>query len=916
MIPPYSFYLRFSQLVPLNPPFSHMADLQDSPVPEGQQPPATGQVLYLNSAASPDMPFDRNNISSQKASYSAFEIRVDKLNPNRAELVPVASANEALMTNYSTMLNPAFAAPVPKAGDKYIHVEQPAQLEKVGDTWRITERGSLAYGPTPKVEQAPQVEQPAQVRQPVAPTVAPAAVATEPPASPTLNFTQYLPSTESGVVEGRKAVGQALPQLNLGMTEQGQFGLNPQVNQERLIGDGLSKLEKYFDFALPNQHKIARVAVDQPGQMEQTAEGWRVVTKGSLAVTDTEGNVFRPVVKEAPAQQVSQAQQTTQEPATAATQAKETTPAAEVQRPAEVTPAAPAAKSAASLGLDANPEPAPVVSPVQEKAAPAAEQAQPGVGELKVTWTQKGSEIAPMAEMRAYFDSLKEQGVAVGAMKFGPGKDGKLTGSFDVSYDPNTPDLTKLEGTIQGLKKVGGGLDVVEKPEQAAARRQALGNDGQDKALYLAYPIKEAFGVRQWDSLSAQLSSAPKQALTVPEQAQQAAGIERVGQIAKLQGKTTDTIIQDGKNLLEIDTSGNPVSAFLKNFYEHLNGAAKTRQNLEVDYEKTRQELQARLTAKAGHALPDGGPAEAVAKIPAVAPVTEASAPRPEGQAPVSPAAAKADTPAQAQAAPVVPKPEPLFKESELPKDKLALFGLNIAALKASGQFDKLVNGEKTDLLAMQGGAQRDKPLVPFEGKLQLHREPNGSVTLNVELPRQRLVIPNEIGGQPFTPEQKHQLETTGTAGLIRGLRDAAGNPYNGYVGVDPKMNTIVILPENKVTIKDEIAGVKLSPEQSKDLREGHLVHLPNMRQPNGGKPFDGTVQIHAAHAGVEVRPESYERQQPKLAQPQPVATERAEKPGEKQTVHTKEVQRHEVTTKPVEKVEEPVQQRRSGPRR
>jgi hypothetical protein len=873
---------------------------QVQPAAPVQQATTGPQVLYMNGAVSEGIPLDKQNMSTQKASYSTFEIRVDQNNPNRAQMVPAPGNDEMLLPNYNAVLKPVFGMREPVAGDKYIHVGQPAELERVGDTWRMVSKGELSFGPSPQVQQTPT---PAEVKVPYGfgPPQVPAQPAQQanPTPNPKLNYTQFAPTPETGVVENRKTVGQASPQFNIGITADGKFGINPQVSQERLIGDGMSKLKAYFDFEAPNQYPIARVNVDTPGQMEKTEDGWRVASKGSLVVTDTQGNVFRTTPRQEQPQQ-------TQAAAPAATPAP--------KAPVQTGPTEP--KPAASLGLDANPTPAPsATNTVASATLAAVEQKQPGVGELQITWKQKGNEVAPLTEMRAYFDSLKEQGVAVGAMKFAPGADGKLTGSFGVSYDPNAPDLTKLEGTIQGLKKVGGGLDVVEAPEQAVARRRGLGHDGQDKALDLAFPIKEAFGVRQWDSLSAQLSTAPKQALTAPEQAQQAAGIERVGQIAKQQGKTTEQVIQEGKNLLEVDTSGNPVSAFLKNFYDHLNGAPKTRQHLEVDYEKTRQELQARLTAKAGNALPDGSPSETVAKAPAVAAAVVGAAAA--SAAPGAPSSA--EQPAPKVEVPAVPKPEPLFKESELPKDKLALFGLSIAKLKESGQLEKLLAGEKTDLLAMQGGAQRDKPLVPFDGKLMLHREANGSVTLNVELPKQKLVIPNEIGGQPFTPEQRHKLETEGSAGLMRGLRDAAGNPYNGYVGVDKTMNTIVILPENKVTIKDEIAGVKLSPEQSKDLREGHLVHLPNMRRPDGGQSFDGTVQIHAAKAGVEVRPEPYEqhkKKQPELTQAQPVATERSEKPGQKPAAETVQVQRQEVAPKPVEKVEEPTPQRSRGIRR
>ena len=107
----------------------------------------------------------------------------------------------------------------------------------------------------------------------------------------------------------------ASPQLNVAMSDKGEFGINPQVNQPRLIGDGISSLSKFFDYQLPTSGlKIAHVGLAEPGQMKQTEKGWEVVTKGKLALTDTAGNVFKPLVGAAqqiapvaPAQVVQQA---------------------------------------------------------------------------------------------------------------------------------------------------------------------------------------------------------------------------------------------------------------------------------------------------------------------------------------------------------------------------------------------------------------------------------------------------------------------------------------------------------------------------------------------------------------------------------------------------------------------------------
>lgn len=491
-------------------------------------------------------------------------------------------------------------------------------------------------------------------------------------------------------------------------------------------------------------------------------------------------------------------------------------------------------------------------SPIASAPAPDFTVGGEPVGELRITWEQKGDEVAPLLEMRAYLDQLKEAGVAVGAFQLERDPTGKLSGGFGVSYDPESHKLGQLEAALQGFRQVGNGVAVVEKPEQAAARRQEVGYD-DDYEPQRSKQVREAFGVKQWDGLSAQLSAVPKLALTAPEQVQQAAAEQRVQQLAQQQGKTTEQVIRDGKSIFDIDTSGNPASAFLKNFYAHLNGGPKTRQNLEVDYEKTRQDLQARLTKQAGAAQPEltSGPPAPDAKEASVANVTVAGNTTRQAVAPPAPTAA-------------------LFQADEVPQKVLASLGLSVAELTGSGQLQKLLSGEKTDLLAMQVAGKEGQEFVKFEGKMVLHREADGTATLKMELPQEKLVIPNEIGGQPFTPEQRKRLETEGNAGLVRGLKDEQGREYNGYVAVDKAMNKVVVLPESKVTLHDTVAGVKLTPEQSHDLREGKVVALANMASGNGGQKFDGTVQVNAAKACIEVKPAAHElgqRQAPRAEQ-------------------------------------------------
>ncbi|UOR07764.1 DUF3945 domain-containing protein (plasmid) [Hymenobacter aerilatus] len=686
----------------------------------------TPERWYMSAVPTSNGNFSGQGLQREPAGHSLYEIQINPANPSQAALLPAPGADGRLLNAFDHALMRAFTTNrLPGREDKFLTVEKPTLLEKVGENWKISEQGRVGYS------------------------------ATEP--------------------EQRL---QVFGQLTTQATQQAELT----TRAEELAGEVATTTGTVRTEAEAELEVVANRAQQGPDESRATyADALRDDARAEVG--EVPGSEQRPV------------------------------------------------------------PPAPVPD--------AAAGAEP-VGELRIAWQQQGGEVAPLLEMRAYLDQLKEAGVAVGALQLERDPAGKLSGGFAVSYDPESHKLGQLEAALQGFRQVGSGVAVVEKPEQAAARRLEVGYD-DDYEPQRSKQVREAFGVKQWDALSAQLSAVPKHALTAPEQVQQAAAEQRVQQLAQQQGKTTEQVIRDGKSIFDIDTSGNPASAFLKNFYAHLNGGPKTRQSLEVDYEKTRQDLQARLTRHAGTAQPAlaPGPPAPDAKAPGVA---------------TGPAVGEAARQAVAMQVP----PAALFQANEVPQKVLASLGLNLAELTGSGQLQKLLSGEKTDLLPMQVAGKEGQEPVKFEGKMVLHREADGTATLKMELPQEKLVIPNEIGGQPFTPEQRQRLETEGNAGLMRGLKDEQGREFNGYVAVDKAMNKVVVLPESKVTLHDTVAGVKLTPEQSHDLREGKVVTLANMASGNGGQKFDGTVQVNAAKACIEVKPAAHElsqRQAPRAEQ-------------------------------------------------
>lgn len=791
----------------------------------------TPTTLYLSAAPTSNGNISGETLQPAQASHNLYQLQVNPNNPNEGVLLPAPGADAMLSANES-VLTPAYRmAGLPKPGQDFLDVQEPTRVEKIGDNWKITEMGSVKFSAEQKPALNVYGDVSPQAQEQVALTTEAEGLANE--ASITTGATrteakadleEIANRAEQGPDAGRAAYADelrdkaaTLPGDDAERNLTTSFPLNREDAPE---GAGQTPQEAY----LANLTRLGATVELDNSKPELTANV-------SYAADHANANELAELLKTSGQYAPARDEQQT---------------AAQQQAPA-ATPAAPG--------------------------APEAPGTEP-VGELQIQWKQQGDEVAPLLEMRAYLDQLKDAGVAVGAMKMEKGEDGKLTGSFGVSYDPESNKLGQLEATLQGLKQVGNGLEVVEKPSQAAARRQEVGYD-DDYEPQRSKQVKEAFGVKQWDALAANITAVPKTALTGPEQVQQSAAEKRVEQLAEQQGKTKEQILKDGKSIFDIDTQGNPASVFLKNFYAHLNGNPKTRQTLEVDYDKTREALQARLLKKAGSAQLDQGDeqvkqapqgqAAAVAKPddalsnpklvdPKTIPVTQISAAEMEQHI-----KAAAQQPAKAPT---------LFQASDVPQKVLASLGLNTADLEQNGQLQKLLNGQKTDLLPMQVAGKDGQEAVKFEGKMVLHREADGTATLKMELPQEKLVIPNEIGGQPFTPEQRQKLETEGNAGLIRGLKDEQGQEYNGYVAVDKTMNKVVILPENKVTLQDTIAGVTLTKEQSHDLKEGKRVDLSNMSA-DGGRKFDGTIQINAATAGIEVKPAAHELQQRQGIQPE-----------------------------------------------
>ena len=403
---------------------------------QDEVPALTPQLLYLSSLPTPNGNIASRGLTTEPANNSLFQVQVNPANPDQAALVPAPGADGRLLNSLADSALRVFeASRLPGADDKFLTVEQPTMLEKIGDNWKVVSQGRIGFSPT-----APE---PVQVfgRQSA---VAPAAPAQgQQPAQRSAAEVVYLnglPMPDGSVGRDLLSNRQAhysLFELRVDPSNPNRAEAFPAPNADgQLLYSQDSILKRVFDFQGRPQPGEEFLAIQQPAIFERSGETWKMTEQGQTGFSNQ-------------SQQRQQAQPVTRAaelaPATSPARATaEVEPARAVNRAEQGPDAGKSAhtdglrdEAATKVSADQPPAPAVAAAPaVAEKTAP--EQApspvsESSAGELQIRWKQQGDAVAPLLEMRAYLDQLKEAGVAVGPMKFEKGADGKRRARFGVA---------------------------------------------------------------------------------------------------------------------------------------------------------------------------------------------------------------------------------------------------------------------------------------------------------------------------------------------------------------------------------------------------------------------------------------------------------------------------------------------------
>lgn len=187
--------------------------------------------------------------------------------------------------------------------------------------------------------------------------------------------------------------------------------------------------------------------------------------------------------------------------------------------------------------------------------------------------------------------------------------------------------------------------------------------------------------------------------------------------------------------------------------------------------------------------------------------------------------------------------------ESKIDWKQLDNLGLSREQLEQSGELDKMLNWQKSDLITI--AIPMGDTTIYTDARLAFRTDGEGNIGLAIHPLRKEPQLDYPYMGYKFSPEEKDLLLSTGNLGKTIEVTPKTGEPFSAYVSIDPQTNELISLRADRVNIPKEIKGVTLSDAQYKDLVEGKAVKVEGMTA-KSGKSFDATLQVNAEKKGIE----------------------------------------------------------------
>lgn len=185
--------------------------------------------------------------------------------------------------------------------------------------------------------------------------------------------------------------------------------------------------------------------------------------------------------------------------------------------------------------------------------------------------------------------------------------------------------------------------------------------------------------------------------------------------------------------------------------------------------------------------------------------------------------------------------------------DMKEVYGIDRAALEASGDLEKMLGYGKSGLITVAPYINGER--FELEARLSFKELPDGSIGLVPHAIRKEPKLEQEFMGHTFTTEDKDNLKKTGNMGRVVELVDKeTGEIIPSYISIDRQTNEVTSLPVKDVPTMTGIGQTKFTEHEINELRAGRAI--PNKEIVLSEKrKFTATLQINVERRGVEFVP-------------------------------------------------------------
>ena len=175
--------------------------------------------------------------------------------------------------------------------------------------------------------------------------------------------------------------------------------------------------------------------------------------------------------------------------------------------------------------------------------------------------------------------------------------------------------------------------------------------------------------------------------------------------------------------------------------------------------------------------------------------------------------------------------------------EKFEKYGITREGLEKSGNMDKLLDYQKTDLMPV--AIKFDEETLRSDARFSLRKQEDGTFSPNIHLIRHKPELERPYFGIKFTEEDKQNLLKTGNLGRVAEAEFKQGEKTPVLLSLDKLTNELVAFRKEWLKVPETYKGAKLDEEQKQKLGNGEKIEIKGMTSAKG-KPFDGEVQFNA----------------------------------------------------------------------